>query len=151
MWTRPSKEEVEKIRIKYPEGTIIQIIKMDDPTPVPPGTCGIVNHVDDIGTIHVDYLNHRSSLGIILDKDIFKVIQLSDIQEEVCKRLHDSIKGKGYHYYEFKSASDLFDDAVEKEKRRLSNCWDGPFDKRPEASMRRIMMDFHKMLKERRE
>ena len=51
----PTKNEVSEIRKKYPEGTIIKLIEMDDPTPVPSGTYGIVNHVDDfeIGRAHV--------------------------------------------------------------------------------------------------
>lgn len=70
----PSKKEVEDIRKKYPEGTIIQLIKMNDPHPVPSGTIGIVNHVDDIGNIHCDYLNYRSSLAIVPNKDKFEVV-----------------------------------------------------------------------------
>ncbi|MBP3225697.1 MAG: DUF4314 domain-containing protein [Methanobrevibacter sp.] len=140
----PTKEEVSELRKKYPEGTIIKLLEMDDPTPVPPGTYGIVNHVDDVGQIHCDYLNYRSSLGILPNKDEFKVIQLKEVQEELLKILHDSIKGKGYPHYKTKTNIDLFNDAIEKEKRRLSNCWDGPFDKSPEASVRRIINDFNK-------
>jgi len=71
----PTKEEVAEIRKKYPEGTKIEVIKMDDPTPVPSGTIGIVNHVDDVGQIHCDYFNYRSSLAIVPSKDKFKVIK----------------------------------------------------------------------------
>ncbi len=70
----PSKEEVKRLRKEYPEGTIIKLIKMDDPTPVPPGTFGIVDNVDDVGNIHLDWLNYRSSLAIVPGKDEFKVI-----------------------------------------------------------------------------
>ena len=71
----PTKEEVAEIRKKYPEGTKIEVIKMDDPTPVPPGTMGIVTTVDDIGNIHCRYLNYRSGLAIVPSKDKFKVIK----------------------------------------------------------------------------
>lgn len=69
----PSKEEIKRLRKEYPEGTIIKLIKMDDPTPVPPGTIGVVNHVDDIGNIHLNWLNYRSSLAIVPSKDKFVV------------------------------------------------------------------------------
>ena len=70
----PSKEEVEKICRKYHKGTFIKLIKMDDPTPVPPGTIGIVDDVDDVGNIHCRWLNYCSSLAIVPSKDEFKVI-----------------------------------------------------------------------------
>ena len=47
---------------------------MEDPYAVPSGTKGIVDHVDDIGTIHVNWEN-GSSLGLIVGEDQFKVIE----------------------------------------------------------------------------
>ena len=48
---------------------------MDDPYhPVPTGTIGIVDHVDDAGTIHMKWEN-GSSLGLIEGQDQFEVIK----------------------------------------------------------------------------
>lgn len=66
----PSKEEIEELRRKYPEGTKIRLIKMYDPTPVPPGTIGTINQIDDVGNIHCDEFH----LAIIPSKDKFEVI-----------------------------------------------------------------------------
>lgn len=65
---------VEQIKEKYPEGTSICLIKMgSDPQPVPPYTLGTVNHVDDIGTIHMSWKT-GSSLGLIVGEDEFEII-----------------------------------------------------------------------------
>ena len=48
-----NKENVERLRQRYPEGTRICLDQMnDDPFPVESGTLGKVDHVDDIGTVH---------------------------------------------------------------------------------------------------
>ena len=41
---------------------------MDDKQAPPPGTCGVVEFVDDIGTIHVHWDN-GSSLGVVRNED----------------------------------------------------------------------------------
>lgn len=66
-------KEVEAIRKKYPIGTRIKLIEMKDKWPVPPGTCGTVNHVDDDGQIHVDW-ECSSSLALDVDVDRFHKI-----------------------------------------------------------------------------
>ena len=51
-WNRMAKEN----RAKYPPGTRILLLGMDDPHhPVPPGTRGTVDHVDDGGNIHMKW------------------------------------------------------------------------------------------------
>lgn len=60
---------------KYPKGTRIELISMDDPyAPLEPGTKGTVVHVDDMGTIHMQWDNGRT-LGLIPGEDSFKVIE----------------------------------------------------------------------------
>ena len=60
---------------KYPKGTRIELISMDDPyAPLEPGTKGTVNHVDDMGTIHMQWDNGRT-LGLIPGEDSFRVIE----------------------------------------------------------------------------
>ena len=54
----PNRDTVEQIKKKYPPGTRIELISMKDPySPVPPGTRGTVQMVDDAGTIHPKFDN----------------------------------------------------------------------------------------------
>lgn len=65
------EEIVNGIKERYPEGTRIVLDYMgDDPRPIEPGTMGTVRHVDDIGTVHVDFDNGRR-LGLIPGEDSF--------------------------------------------------------------------------------
>ena len=69
-----SKEEIELIKQKYVPGTKIKLIKMYDYIkPIPPMTRGMVDFVDDLGTIHVIWEN-GSNLGLVVGTDIFKII-----------------------------------------------------------------------------
>lgn len=144
----PSKKEIKEIREKYPEGTIIKIIKMDDPTPVPPGTLGVVESVDDIGNIHCNFLNYNSSLAVVPCKDQFIVISKNEVFKEVYEILTRNMKYNQYGTSRHgKSSISAFKQAIENEKRRMLNCWDGNFDKSPEASNKRIMDDFNEIIK----
>lgn len=68
-----SKAKVEMLREKYPAGTILELVSMDDPQAPEPGTKGKVVYVDDMGTIHIQWDN-GSSLGLIYGEDSFKII-----------------------------------------------------------------------------
>lgn len=144
----PSKKEIAELREKYPQGTIIKLIKMNDSTPVPPGTIGTVTSIDDVGTIHCRWWNYPSSLGIIPNKDEFEIIQLDDLR----KKIFEKIKDKSYEVYfprsHGKTVEMVLRKAIENERRKLLNCHDGYFDDSPKASFRRIMIDFNKMIKE---
>ncbi len=67
------REEVKAIREKYPEGTKVRLIRMDDVQAPPEGTIGTVTYVDDAGTIHMKWEN-GSSLGLIEEEDRFEKI-----------------------------------------------------------------------------
>ena len=70
----PSREQVERIKARYPAGTRIRLDSMDDPyAPIPPGTEGVVQAVDDIGTLHCKFENGRS-LGVVVGEDSFSVL-----------------------------------------------------------------------------
>ena len=70
----PSREEIERLRQRYPAGTQIRLNHMDDPfAPVPPGTVGEVTMVDDGGNIHMCWQNGRT-LSLIDGVDDFEVI-----------------------------------------------------------------------------
>lgn len=46
-------EELERLRRRYPNGTRVELLKMDDPQAPPVGTYGTVYGVDDTGSILV--------------------------------------------------------------------------------------------------
>lgn len=54
---------VQSRKERYPNGTRVKLICMDDAGAPPVGTEGTVQMVDDIGTIHVSWDN-GSSLGV---------------------------------------------------------------------------------------
>ena len=65
---------VKAIKEKYPEGTRIHLESMEDPfAPVPPGTEGMVDFVDDAGQIHMKWDNGRS-LALVPGEDSFTKI-----------------------------------------------------------------------------
>ena len=69
------REELKGLKIKYPKGTRLKCIHMNDPYyPVPIGTIGTVDHVDDAGTIHMIWDN-GSSLGLVMDEDCFEILE----------------------------------------------------------------------------
>lgn len=62
------------IKDRYPKGTKIKCINMKDSLhPIPPGTIGLVDHVDDAGQIHMHWEN-GSSLALIPEVDEFQII-----------------------------------------------------------------------------
>lgn len=66
--------EIQQIKKKYTEGTKIELIKMYDYiNPVPTGTKGVVERVDDIGAIHIIWEND-SKMSLIADVDEFEII-----------------------------------------------------------------------------
>lgn len=69
----PSRQIVEKLRAKYPAGTRVELVKMDDIQAPPVGTKGTVIGVDDIGSIMVKWDN-GSGLHIVYGEDVCKKI-----------------------------------------------------------------------------
>lgn len=67
-----NREKLQLMREQYPVGTEIELIRMDDKQAPPAGTKGIVTHIDDIGTIHINW-ETGSSLGLIPDVDEFTI------------------------------------------------------------------------------
>ena len=64
----PTREQVEALRQKYPAGTRIELLEMDDPQAPPIGTKGTVLGVDDIGSLMVSWDN-GSSLNVAYSID----------------------------------------------------------------------------------
>ena len=69
MFGFPSKEIVERLRAEYPEGTRVELVRMnDDYTKLRPGDKGTVRYVDDAGTIFVRW-DCGSGLGVAYGED----------------------------------------------------------------------------------
>ena len=58
---------------KWPIGRTIVIIKMEDPQAPPPHTRGVIQHIDGIGQIHVDWEN-GSSLAVQPKDDVYRIL-----------------------------------------------------------------------------
>jgi len=69
----PSKEVIERLREQYPEGSRVELIRMDDPQAPPTGTKGTVQGVDDIGSILVSW-DTGSSLSVAYGEDECRVL-----------------------------------------------------------------------------
>lgn len=65
----PSKEVVERLRREYPAGTKVRLVKMDDDFAPPEGTIGVVEGVDDTGSLMVRWSN-GSGLNVVYGEDI---------------------------------------------------------------------------------
>lgn len=64
-------ELLEELRKRYPEGSRVILVKMDDMQAPPEGTCGTVSHVDGIGSVHVDWDN-GSHLAAVYGEDVIR-------------------------------------------------------------------------------
>ena len=49
----PSKEQIAALRERYPRGTRVELLAMDDPQAPPTGTMGEILGVDDAGQLLV--------------------------------------------------------------------------------------------------
>ena len=54
------EKEAKRYKEQYPNGTRLELISMEDPQAVPPGTRGTVQFVDDVGSIHMNWDNGRT-------------------------------------------------------------------------------------------
>ena len=70
----PSKEQITALRERYPRGTRVELLGMDDPQAPPTGTMGEVIGVDDAGQLLVRW-ETGSSLSLIPGVDSFRIVQ----------------------------------------------------------------------------
>ena len=66
-----NRAQVERLRLRYPIGTRVELVEMDDAQAPPIGTQGTVIGVDDTGSLLVDWDN-GSCLNVIYGEDIVK-------------------------------------------------------------------------------
>ena len=69
-----NENQIKRIKELYSKGTRIELGHMDDPChPVPDGTLGTVDHVDDAGQIHMKWDNGRT-LALVPEVDDFSIV-----------------------------------------------------------------------------
>ena len=68
-----SKETLRALRERYPKGTRVELVQMDDSQAPPVGTKGIVRGVDDMGSIMVAWDN-GCGLSVAYGADICRKV-----------------------------------------------------------------------------
>lgn len=75
------EREAKRYKEQYPKGTRLELISMEDPQAVSPGTRGTVQFVDDIGSIHMNWDNGRT-LALVPKEDSFRKLTEQEIEQE---------------------------------------------------------------------
>ena len=87
------RRTAERMKQTYPPGTRIQLDHMEDPwAPVPPGTRGTVQYVDDIGQIGMKWDNGRS-LSLVPGEDSFRKLTDAELAEENNQKNNNDMNG----------------------------------------------------------
>ncbi len=86
---------IQEVRDLYTPGTKVRLIQMNDVQAPPAGTIGVVEHIDDIGTIHVKW-ETGSTLGVVWGEDkialVDKVVTVCDGKRTVWEHREDAIR-----------------------------------------------------------
>lgn len=71
---RPSDKEIEELRQKFPVGSRVEVVWMDDVQAPPVGTKGTVQGIDGIGSVMVRWDN-GSGLSVVYGVDECRLIK----------------------------------------------------------------------------
>jgi len=74
-----SREALQALRERFPKGTRVELVQMDDPQAPPIGTKGTVVGVDAIGSIMVHWDN-GSGLNVVYGEDVCRKVGDEDAQ-----------------------------------------------------------------------
>jgi hypothetical protein len=81
----PSKEQVERTRQSYPNGTRIELITMEDPySTLKSGDRATVVGVDDVGDLLCEW-DSGSTLKLIPSADQFRKLTKAEVVKEQCR------------------------------------------------------------------
>lgn len=69
-----SQEALQALRERFPRGTRVELVQMDDPQAPPIGTKGTVLGVDDLGSIMVAW-DSGGSLNVVYGEDICRKVE----------------------------------------------------------------------------
>ena len=69
-----SREALQALRERFPRGTRVELVQMDDPQAPPIGTKGTVLGVDDLGSIMVAW-DSGGSLNVVYGEDICRKVE----------------------------------------------------------------------------
>ncbi|QAT42293.1 DUF4314 domain-containing protein [Aminipila luticellarii] len=72
-----SRDALQALRERYPKGTRVELVQMDDPQAPPVGTKGTVIGVDDIGSIMVAW-DTGSGLNVAYGVDVCRKVANTD-------------------------------------------------------------------------
>ena len=67
------KQALQALRERYPKGTRVELVQMDDIQAPPAGTLGTVIGVDDTGSLLVNWDN-GSGLNVIYGEDVVRKV-----------------------------------------------------------------------------
>ena len=74
----PSKEIVQALRARFPKGTRVALVRMNDPyTKLRPGDLGTVDFIDDAGSIFC-FWDNGSTLGVAYGEDEIRILGSTD-------------------------------------------------------------------------